>query len=214
MKTLTLGLITALTLTVPTASAITFYSTTANCQQEVTPPGTACNAQTSASIATANLTLNTAQTQLTYDITSTGIDFARLLLTPIPTAVALSNEITVMHFHVGAFGLSGPVAFDLVRGNGTSADAQRTVTLLDAATFKYSITGTVDNSEPFSNSFTFASFVSSLDAGNVYLNIHSGRATGGEIRGQLATVPEPTTVFGMVSLGLWAASRKVKKVLS
>jgi hypothetical protein len=47
----------------------------------------------------------------------------------------------------------------------------------------------------------FAVFVAGLDAGMAYLNVHSSFATGGEIRGFLAPVPEPST-YALMALGL------------
>jgi hypothetical protein len=40
-----------------------------------------------------------------------------------------------------------------------------------------------------------AAFVAGLNGGQTYGNVHSGNFPGGEIRGQLAAVPEPATVF-------------------
>lgn len=61
-----------------------------------------------------------------------------------------------------------------------------------------------------------ASFLSQLQAGLTYVNIHTAAYTGGEIRGQLlpvAVVPEPST-YAMLLSGLaligWTARRHVK----
>ncbi len=40
-----------------------------------------------------------------------------------------------------------------------------------------------------------AAFIAGLNGGQTYGNVHSANFTGGEIRGQLAAVPEPATVF-------------------
>jgi len=46
-----------------------------------------------------------------------------------------------------------------------------------------------------------AAFASGLAAGTTYFNIHTSMFPGGEIRGFLAVVPEPSTI-GLVAAGL------------
>jgi hypothetical protein len=73
-------------------------------------------------------------------------------------ATGLSGAITGAHFHYGAADKTGPVAFTLtVVGNV--------------------MTGTFDLPD--------TKFIDSLDAGRVYVNVHTGTNTSGEIRGQL-----------------------------
>jgi CHRD domain len=47
----------------------------------------------------------------------------------------------------------------------------------------------------FGSGITVASFIAGLDAGLAYINIHDATYPGGEIRGQLVAVPEPSTWF-------------------
>lgn len=56
-----------------------------------------------------------------------------------------------------------------------------------------------------------AAFLTALNAGNTYFNIHTSTFGGGEIRGQLIAVPEPSTcaLVGIASL-LFAARRRWK----
>ncbi len=51
--------------------------------------------------------------------------------------------------------------------------------------------------------------IAGFDGGKAYLNIHSTEFPGGEIRGFLTQVPEPTT--GLFSLGLIALAGRVRR---
>src|SRR5688572_123937 len=55
-----------------------------------------------------------------------------------------------------------------------------------------------------------AAFVAGLISGQTYLNIHTSQFPGGEIRGQLQAVPEPTTLLLMIT-GLAAAGGVIRK---
>jgi hypothetical protein len=62
-----------------------------------------------------------------------------------------------------------------------------------------------------------AILLAGLDAGHAYLNIHTTNFGGGEIRGFLAAVPEPSTwamlLLGFAGLGFMAYRRKSKPAL-
>lgn len=49
-----------------------------------------------------------------------------------------------------------------------------------------------------------------MDSGKAYLNIHSSFAPGGEIRGFLTSVPEPTTA-GLFALGAAVLARQIRR---
>jgi hypothetical protein len=59
-----------------------------------------------------------------------------------------------------------------------------------------------------------ATLLAGLDAGNAYLNIHTTNFGGGEIRGFLHAVPEPSTwamlLIGFAGVGFMAYRRKAK----
>src|SRR5215204_7508906 len=55
-----------------------------------------------------------------------------------------------------------------------------------------------------------AAFIAGLTSGQTYFNIHTSQFQGGEIRGQLQAVPEPTTLL-LLSTGLMAAAGTLRK---
>ena len=56
----------------------------------------------------------------------------------------------------------------------------------------------------------FAAFVTGLDAGKAYLNVHTSAFPGGEIRGFLTPVPEPET-YALMLLGLAAVGAVARR---
>ncbi|HEY8226914.1 MAG TPA: CHRD domain-containing protein [Pyrinomonadaceae bacterium] len=58
-----------------------------------------------------------------------------------------------------------------------------------------------------------AAFIAGLTSGQTYLNIHTSQFPGGEIRGQLQAVPEPTTLvlLSMGVIGALGALRRYRK---
>ena len=57
-----------------------------------------------------------------------------------------------------------------------------------------------------------AALLAGLSAGDAYLNIHTATSPGGEIRGFLHAVPEPSTwamlILGLAGIGFMAYRRK------
>ena len=49
-----------------------------------------------------------------------------------------------------------------------------------------------------------------IESGGAYINIHTGLFPAGEIRGQIAAVPEPATV-GLLCAGLLALGTRVRR---
>jgi hypothetical protein len=80
--------------------------------------------------------------------------------------------------------------------------------------FPLTTSGTYDHTfnllTDLSASITLASFISGIESGLAYSNIHDAAFPGGEIRGQLARVPEPATLL-MFGLGIGMLGLLVRK---
>jgi hypothetical protein len=75
----------------------------------------------------------------------------------------LSGVVTVAHVHTGAAGAIGGIVFDLTATEGAT-DGSGTLSATQTLTSKK---------------------IASLNAGNLYVNLHTAANPGGEIRGQL-----------------------------
>lgn len=66
---------------------------------------------------------------------------------------------------------------------------------------------------PNNTAFDIPTQLGQLNSGQWYFNIHSSTFGGGEIRGQILLVPEPSTVAlgiaGLIGLGLWQLRRRL-----
>lgn len=90
--------------------------------------------------------------------------------------VAAMDSITAGHFHAGDANNTGPVMYFVFSGPTTG----RAVTgLLNSGMVRR--TGST-----FSGAFTYDSLLTRIRAGTTYLNVHTRRNGGGEIRGQVS----------------------------
>jgi hypothetical protein len=106
----------------------------------------------------------------------------------------LSSPSTAAHIHCcGAAGVNEPIAlpFTTFPTAVTSGSFANTFDLTDptvySSTFLTAEGGTAAGAE--------AALIAALNAVQAYANIHSTSFLGGEIRGQLTSVPEPTVLF-------------------
>ena len=143
-------------------SAQTGFTATLDQSQVTTPTG-------SAATGTATLTLNAAGDTLTYSITLVGLD-----LDGAQTPADAADDVTAMHFHNAPPGSNGGVVFGLISPNHDVDDL-----IIDPVAG--TLTGAWENSDvnPLSGQ------LANLNAGDLYLNVHTTAFGGGEIRGQV-----------------------------
>ena len=107
----------------------------------------------------------------------------------------LSGTWSADHFHgPAAPGVNAGVLYGLqplttLNPGNTSGTINGDVTLID---------------NPGGTTFTIAQQMDQINNGLWYVNVHSSTFGGGEIRGQVLPVPEPST-FGLIALGLGGA---------
>jgi CHRD domain len=85
------------------------------------------------------------------------------------------DSVTAGHFHAGDANVAGPVMFFVFSGPPT---ARGITGLLSSGMIRRS-------GSTFSGAFTYDSLLTRIRAGTTYLNVHTRRNGGGEIRGQV-----------------------------
>lgn len=115
--------------------------------------------------------------QVTVDDVAGTITFAL-------AAFNLQGDFAAAHIHQAPAGVNGPVVFNLA----ANADAQGAVTIGSFV---------VPNSYALYGADKASSFAAAINAApwNFYLNLHTQAFPGGEIRGQLAPIPEPSAAI-------------------
>jgi hypothetical protein len=162
-----LFLVLALALS-PALSAGTIYTTVLAGANEVPPTGSPA---TGTSIVT-----------LLGDMLSVSETFSGLIGGPAAAA----------HIHCcGPLGVNEPVAVPFTGfPAATSGTYNQSFDLTMASTY----TGSFITASGGTPALAEAALIAALNSGQTYANIHDAQFPGGEIRGQLAAVPEPTTL--------------------
>jgi hypothetical protein len=97
----------------------------------------------------------------------------------VETLVSGIDSITQAHIHAGTADEAGPVMVFLFRPAGTTPATRAGVTgVLTLVDITRGVTA-------FSSPFTFDSLLTRIRAGTAYVNVHTRRNLGGEIRGQI-----------------------------
>jgi len=143
-------------------------------------------------------------TALTFSATISGIDITG------SQSPDTNDNLVAAHIHAGPLvtpTTNGPVVWGFF---GTPFnDVPNQITIVPASTgVGFTISGTWD--APEGNGTTLTEQLPNILAGRSYINFHTNQFPGGEIRGNITAVPEPSTMallgFGIAALG--AASRK------
>ncbi|MDJ0845516.1 PEP-CTERM sorting domain-containing protein [Crocosphaera sp.] len=156
----------------------------------------------------ADLYLNAAQTELYYSI---NLDNA-----------ALDSEedgtVTKIHFHTGFADEASPFHVLNIYGPYDDADADfasRNHPIVVSGIWSDADACTDDGCETDpATSKALTPYLDDLFAGGLYINIHTSKVGGGEVRGQIEPVPEPLTILGAGTAIAFATGfkRKLAKV--
>lgn len=195
-------------------NADTFLFANLTTSQEVPPtnPTTATGAPRPTPFGTATFVLNTAQTAMTFSATIFNIDFTGTQTTDP------NDNLVAAHIHAGptvAPGVNGPVVWGFF-GTPFNDNNPNDVVMTPFTTgVGATISGKWD--APEGNGTTLTAQVANILSGHSYINFHTNQFTGGEIRGAINVVPEPSTfiLFGAgVILLAGAGWLKQRRILS
>ncbi|MEM6691063.1 MAG: CHRD domain-containing protein [Planctomycetota bacterium] len=120
-----------------------------------------------------------------------------------------------IHFHVGSNVFpNGPIGFNL--NGGSSVEVSDEVTLLTPTINEGETSGRIAGQIQFTDTLTLTvpnepgigttdqNAIETLEAGKLYLNIHSSGYDAGELRASLVAVPEPSSTAGILAITSFA----------
>lgn len=186
-------------LTAPAFATTLTFSTLVNGAQEVPAP-----IAPSGAVGEATITVDTVAESFDFSLSVIGLDLTDLL--DIPT-------VGPVHLHRGAPGQTGPIVapFGSLTGPDFSDDFPFVANAIGQISgFSLNV---VDFT--FGASADFASFLSDLSSGNIYVNIHSLANPAGDIRGDfagIAPVPLPASVLMLIGglAGMFSLRRRAQ----
>lgn len=180
------------------ATTLTF-STLVNGAQEVPAP-----IAPSGAVGEATITVDTVAESFDFSLSVIGLDLTDLL--DIPT-------VGPVHLHRGAPGQTGPIVAPF--GSLTGPDFSDDFPFVASAIGQISGFSLNVVDFTFGASADFASFLSDLSSGNIYVNIHSLANPAGDIRGDfagIAPVPLPASVLMLIGglAGMFSLRRRAQ----
>jgi hypothetical protein len=204
MRRFLLGMIPALA-AMDAHAVIVLTANLTNAQESPAPVlTTATGAPRPASFGTAMFSLNDAGTALSFTATITNID-----VTGTQTADVNDNLVNA-HIHASAGG--GTPTFPVVWGFFGMPDNDNAPDNLVVTPFATGVGGTFSSTWDLNegNNTTLAAQLPNILAGRSYINFHTVQNAGGEIRGQILPIPEPSTyaLMGIGLLGLFGLTRR------
>src|SRR5919106_2450884 len=177
------------------ADTILFANLTNAQENPPANPTTSTGDSRPASFGTATFGLNDARTAMTFSSTIFNIDFTGAQTPDI------NDNLTVAHIHAGANvtpTTNGPVVWGFF---GTPFNDNNPNDVV-VSPFSTGVGGTISGKwdAPEGNNTTLTAQLSNIQEGRSYINFHSSQFPGGEVRGALGVVPEPST-FVLLSTG-------------
>jgi len=197
----TLGMLSILSVCVSGQAATILTANITNAAENPpTTPTTSTGAPRPASFGTGTFVLNDAMTSMTMSVTIFNIDFTGLQTADV------NDNLAAAHIHASptATTVNAPVVWGFFGSPFNDNNPNDTVVTPFATGVGGMITGKWD--APEGNGTTLTAQLANILSGNSYINFHTTQYGGGETRGFLQIVPEPSTVllFGTGFGGLLA----------
>jgi len=142
---------------------------------------------------TGTFVLNDDETELSYSVEIFGLDIGNIR-TPED-----DDNIARAHIHAAPAGLNGGVVFGVLDPQHDQDD--RIIFINDGDAGSIVLEGIWDVADEANGAQSLASQLANLKSSGLYFNVHTPANPGGEIRGQIIPIPEPSTV----TLGALAA---------
>jgi len=193
----------------PAFADIFLFANLSNGQENPpTVPTTSTGASRPASFGTASFVLNDAMTSMTFTATIFNIDF-----TTLQTPNDVNDNLLNAHIHAGPLVtplINGPVVWGFIGSPFNDNNPNDAV----VTPFATGVGGTVSGKwdAPEGNGTTLAAQIDNILNGRAYINFHTVQFAGGEIRGNIQQVPEPSIVLLLLigMAGLVCARQQLK----